>query len=733
MLYQLLPRFDYEFHAGSMRMFLKTLANSLHKEKFKTKIKNLFDQTSLLDYCFIIDCQKNKKGSEQISFYFRINRDDQEEAVINSLQILFQDKADVFLVEDLEAYNTVHTLYVREKQKEISTEGEKRMKQLATFKDDQIFMYILGSLQHNTRISIDFSVKKSKAPTLNSMYRSISTDVEVDALIRVSGKTKYQRNIIMGISNNIINLTAGEVSLYADYKNSYKFSTLSGNEIINLIQIPTLFRKEENDTIKRINKLFTGQRTLKENEFSSGIRCGKVSHPMQDRDVYISEKQARKHMFVTGMTGSGKSSVVEEMCGDILLKKARGDKNVPGFSFFDPAEVSVLGIIDKLLKLKSDGYDIEELSKHIHYVDFNYDECIFPIALLNKGMPATEIIDLFKMLYGEQQAIQVERNMTSAINALMLDRYDHNVTDIQKLFLDPDYREDLIRSLSDNPYAEDSINFLKSKFNQATADPILNRTDPFLNTPKKKLMFGLNRSMDGLKNLKNWFDAGDIILYNMKGLNDFDRKTIIGYICTKYYTVGLERSDGALLHLVFVDESHKVQIPILQKILAELRKNGVALCPMTQYLDQYDEKYLQALLGNVGTKISFRQGDDAARRLVNNIPGNVSRESLKQLTDCVGFVSTEDDSEMKSVLIKVNPPYRYTDGKLVPFPDESPNKHITSENLAKNRKFGRDLMLRDFVSRQESEQIVFHKIYAEKEQVELEQELLEEGDALWDQ
>lgn len=733
MLYQLLPRFNYQFQAGSMRMFLKTLSTSTHKEKLKKRLQHLFDTNSLLDYCFIIDCQQDKKGSDQISFYFRINREEQEEIVVNSLQNLFQDKADVFLVDELEPYTTVHTLYVREKQTEIAESGEKQVKRLATFHDDQIFMYILGSLQHNTRISIDFTVKKSKTSVYNNIYRNVTTDVELDTLIRVCAKTKYQRNIILGISNNIINLTAGEITLFADYRNSYHFSTLSGNEMINLIQMPTLQRKDENDTTKRINKLHTGQRTLKENEFSSGIRCGRVSHPMQERDVYISEKQARKHMFVTGMTGSGKSSVVEEMCGDLLLKKARGDRNVPGFSFFDPAEVSALGIIDKLLKLESDGYDIEELKKHIHYVDFSYEDCVFPISLLNKGMPATEIIDFFKMLYGDQLAIQVDRNMTSAINALLLDRYDHNVTDIQRLFQDQDFREELMQSLSDNPYAEDAIQFLKGKFNQAITDPILNRTDPFLNTPKKKLMFGLSKSMDGLKDLKKWLDDGDIILYNMKGLNDFDRKTIIGYICTKYYTVGLQRSDGALLHILFVDESHKVQIPILQKILAELRKNGVALCPMTQYLDQYDEKYLQALLGNVGTKISFRQGDDAARRLVNNIPGNISRESLKQLTDCVGFVSTEDDSEMKSVLIKVNPPYRYTDGKLVPFPDESPNKHITSENLAKNRKFGRDLMLRDFVSRQESEQIVFHKIYAEKDQIELEQELLEEGDALWDQ
>lgn len=732
MLYQLLPRFDYQFQAGSMRMFLKTLSVA-HKENFKTKMKNLFNQKSLLDYCFIIDCQKNKKGSDQISFYFRINHDHHEESVANSLQILFQDKADVFLVEELEPYTTVHTLYVKDKQSEVSVDGEKHMKRLATFHDDQIFMYILGSLQHNTRITIDFSVRKSKASSIKHTFKNKPTDVEVDTLIRISGKTKYQRNIIMGISNNVVNLTAGEISLTADYRNSYKFSTLTGNEIMNLIQMPTLSKKEENETMKRINKLLTGQRTLKEHEFANGIRCGKVSHPMQERDVYISEKQARKHMFVTGMTGSGKSSVVEEMCGDILLKKARGDKNVLGFSFFDPAEVSVLGILDKLLKLKSDGYDIEELTAHIHYVDFNYDECIFPISLLNKGMPATEIIDLFKMLYGDQQAIQVDRNMTSSINALLLDRYDHNVTDIQRIFQDPDFREELIQSLSDNPYAEDAINFLRGKFNRSITDPILNRTDPFLNTPKKKLMFGLNKSMDGLKDLKKWLDDGDIILYNMKGLNDFDRKTIIGYICSKYYTVGLTRADGALLHLVFIDESHKVQIPILQKILAELRKNGVALCPMTQYLDQYDEKYLQALLGNVGTKISFRQGDDAARRLVNNIPGNIDRESLKRLIDCVGFVSTEDDSEMKSVLIKVNPPYRYTNGKLVPFPDESPNKHITSENLAKNRSFGRSLMTRDFVSRPEAEQIVFHKLYTMNDQLALEQELLEEGDALWDQ
>lgn len=732
MLYQILPKYDYQFSKDNMLMFLKTLSVTKKQNK-KERFLSIFNNTSILDYCFIMDCQKNLKGEEHISFYFRINNSKQQEAVLNSLQILFQDHADVFQVDELSEYKTIHTLFNRNNDYELDTNGKRTKKSLATYNDDQIFMFILGSLQHNTRITIDFSVRKSKIASNKSLFRGVSSDVELDVLLRVSAKTKYQRNIIMGISNNITNLTAGESSLNIDYRNSYKFSCFKGIEILNLFQIPTFLRKEENDTLKRINRLHVGQRTLKDTEFASGIKCGNVSHPMQNREVRLSEKQLRKHAFITGQTGSGKTSVGEEMMKDILERKIKKHNNVPGFTFFDPAETSALGIMDMILKLESDGHDISELIQHVHYIDFDYDDCVFPISLLNKGMPATEIIDFFKMLFGDIQAIQVERNMTSSINALLMDSVEHTITDVPKLFQDEEYRKELSFRLSHNIYAADTLQFLKSKFNSASVDPILNRTDPFLNTPKKKLMFGLVSSHDGLKNLKEWMENGDIVVFNMKGLNDFDRKTIIGYICLKYYTVGLSREENSLLHIMYLDESHKVQIPILQKILAELRKNGVALVPMTQYLEQYNEDYLKALLGNVATKISFRQGDDAARRLVANIPGNVSRDALKQLSDRAGYLSTEDDDQMKSVLINVDPPYRYTDGKLLPFPDLSPNHIVTSKNIEKNRKFGRMLMKRDFISKQDAEKLIFNKIDEEKEAIAYEQKLLMEGDALWDQ
>ena len=152
--------------------------------------------------------------------------------------------------------------------------------------------------------------------------------------------------------------------------------------------------------------------------------------------------------------------------------------------------------------------------------------------------------------------------------------------------------------------------------------------------------------------------------------------------------------------------------------------------PMTQYLDQYNPEYLQALLGNVGTKMTFRQGDDGARRLINNLPGNLDREALKRLPDMRGFLSTEDGKEIKSILVKVDPPYRYNDGKPVPHPD--PDNKQTTRNIVKNRKLAHELMHRDFVSKAQAEGIVFHKHFEQQEEIDIENELLEEGDAMWD-
>lgn len=728
MLIQILPKFDYRFDAAAMTMFLKTLSGIRVKDNFKTRWHILMEKgIGVMDYQFIIDCDGEAKERGMISFYFQVN-DSAAPVVLNALENMVQDKADIFpLDRTLETYTTVHTLYCNEEQ---SANNEK--KTIACL-DDQSFLFVLASLRNKTRITIDFNIKRT--PLIDNKLAFLKKgggDVSGEAIIKVSAKTKYQRNELMEITNTIIALSAGQKELKARYRDVYRSSTFSGSELMDFIRLPSFDRKAYDlDIIQRIYKLESGQRTLKENEFASGIKCGKVFHPMQDRDVFINELQARKHMFITGQTGSGKSSAAEEMMRALLLRKAQGKPHVPGFTFFDPAETSVLGVIDMILKLQADGYDVEHLLKHTHYIDFGYEDCIFPISLLSKDIPSTEILDFFKELFGDMATIQVDRLVTSAINALLMDNQPHTIMDIPRLFQDDNMREELTLNLSRNIYAADVVAFLKRKFNQQQLEPILNRMDPFMNTNHKKLMFGLPDSYSGLRKIHQWIDQGDIILCNLKGLNDNDRRIIVGYMALKYYLYGLHRSDNALLHLTYMDESHKLQFNILQRWLAELRKGGMALVPMTQYLDQYNPEYLQALLGNVGTKMTFRQGDDGARRLINNLPGNLDRDALKRLPDMRGFLSTEDGKEIKSILVKVDPPYRYNDGLPVPHPD--PDNKQTMKNIQKNRKLARELMMRDFITRKDAERIVFKQHFDQQEEIDIENELIEEGDAMWDE
>ncbi|MCB6567522.1 hypothetical protein LI169_20935, partial [Desulfovibrio desulfuricans] len=76
------------------------------------------------------------------------------------------------------------------------------------------------------------------------------------------------------------------------------------------------------------------------------------------------------HGIISGSTGSGKSSEVEEMIDVLLLNKLK-NLNALGFTLFDPLESSALGVIDKILKLRDDGHDVEQLLKKVRYIDLS--------------------------------------------------------------------------------------------------------------------------------------------------------------------------------------------------------------------------------------------------------------------------------------------------------------------------------------------------------------------------
>lgn len=710
MLYQILPKKNYQFSYENTLMMFKSLANS------SVHVKGFFKKwlSAAFPFCFIIECDRTGR----IGFYMETD----DISALNTLKVWSGSQAEVFQSDiHLFPYEVVDTLYLEEHK-------NRDKKRIASYTNEMIFLNLLGLMEKNTRITIDFKVVKA-ATSGNGGFRFASVkDVEMEALIRVYGKTRFDRNKVKNIALKAANLTAGDRQLYVDFRDSWKVSYFTGSEIANFIQLPSLYRQSE-DFLKRIHYLRPGQTTLDSSEFNSGITIGRLYHPMQEeRIIKVSEAELRKHSLITGTTGSGKTSVVEEMIDDLILRNLKGEKMVPGFTFFDPALSSVLGVLDRILKYKADGYDISKLMEKVIYIDFNQEDYIFPISLLNKNVEANELLDFLNSLYPDMNAIQVERMMNTAVSALMMDKEEHSIFDIERIFNDESFRENLIDTLTGNMYANKEISFLKGKFNNQTIAPILNRIDPFGNSRNKKLMFGMTSKYDMLKNLRKWMDEGYFVLMNIKGMNRFNTKTIVGYYLLQSYRTALQRPESSLLHMVIIDEDHKVQLPIVGKIAAETRKQGLAVVLMTQQMEQYDVDYLQKIIGNINTVVSLRQNDErAARNVKGFILSDIDIQDFKTLPDLTGYLSTTDsDDRKKSVLIKVRPPYRYTDGKLVDY--ENPSQ--VNQNIQKNERFAKTIMSRCMMPRTEAEQIVFHEYFNEKEKIDYERQLLTEGDSL---
>ena len=82
---------------------------------------------------------------------------------------------------------------------------------------------------------------------------------------------------------------------------------------------------------------------------------------------------------------------------------------------------------------------------------------------------------------------------------------------------------------------------------------------------------------------------------------------------------------------VYLDEFQNFTTLSLAKMLSELRKYRVSLILAHQYLSQLDPQVRDAILGNVGTIISFRLGLGAAEILENEFRPEISALDLISL------------------------------------------------------------------------------------------------------
>lgn len=317
----------------------------------------------------------------------------------------------------------------------------------------------------------------------------------------------------------------------------------------------------------------------------------------------IKEKNRRGHMYIIGKTGTGKTTLIENMIVSDI-KAGNG-----------------LAVIDPHGDLAEDLLSFIPKRRIKETIYFNPSDLEYPIAfnLLDKvdrthqHLVASGLISVFKKIWYEFWGPRMEHILRHAILAL-LEYPESTLLDLPPMLVDKDFRKRVLEKVTNSQVR----NFWFTEFEKYSAwfrseavAPIQNKVGQFLATPLIRNIVGQTQSSIDFRKI---MDEGKILIVNLsKGRIGEDNCALLGaMIVTKIQLAALSRGDipewDRRSFYFYVDEIQNFLTQSFCNILSEARKYGLCLTLTHQYIEQLEEEVRWAVFGNVGTLITFRIG-----------------------------------------------------------------------------------------------------------------------------
>jgi hypothetical protein len=324
----------------------------------------------------------------------------------------------------------------------------------------------------------------------------------------------------------------------------------------------------------------------------------------------IKEKNRRGHIYIIGKTGTGKSTLMKNM----MVADIRSGN---GLALIDPHGDLAEEVLDHIPK--------ERVNEVIY---FNPADLEYPIAFnpLEKAAPechhliVSGVISVFKKIWADFWGPRLEHILRHAILTLLY-YPGSTLLDVPRLLTDKDFRYGILRYVDHHQVRE----FWFSEFDKYSAwlrsqaiSPILNKIGHFITSVPLRNIVGQKENTFSFRKV---MDRGGIFIANLaKGKIGEDNSALLGaMLVTKIQLAALSRADmpegKRKAFYLYVDEVHNFLTFSFADILSEARKYGLNLVLAHQYLAQLEEKIGEAILGNVGTLISFRVGAEDAHYL----------------------------------------------------------------------------------------------------------------------
>jgi hypothetical protein len=318
----------------------------------------------------------------------------------------------------------------------------------------------------------------------------------------------------------------------------------------------------------------------------------------------ISTPDRRKHVYVIGKTGAGKSTLISNMAIDDI-RKGRG------IGIIDPHGDLSQTILDYIPKRRVND---------VVYLEPFDPERPFSLNVLevhnhqHKDLVASGIVSIFFKLYGDSWGPRLEYILRNVILTL-LEVPGATLVDILKLLSDAGYRDKVVKENVKDPvikaFWEQEFAKMPDKLKAEAVAPIQNKVGQFVSSKMIRNILGKPKSTIDLAKIMN---EGKILILNLsQGKLGEDNAALLGaMMITQLQLAAMERSYQAEHErrdfFLYVDEFQNFATSSFVKILSEARKYRLCLTLANQYIEQLDETIQKAIFGNVGTMISFVVG-----------------------------------------------------------------------------------------------------------------------------
>ncbi len=385
----------------------------------------------------------------------------------------------------------------------------------------------------------------------------------------------------------------------------------------------------------------------------------------QEKRFGIRRDDRRRHFYSIGKTGMGKSVMLENMAIQDI-------QNGEGVGFIDPHGEVAQNLLKFIPQDRINDVIYFNPADLDRVIGFNVME---EVDKEYRHLVASGLMGVFKKIWPDVWSARMEYILNNTILAL-LDYHSSTLLGISRMMSDSSFREKVIEKITDPVVRAFWTKEFASWSQQYAAEAVAaiqNKVGQFASAPVVRNIIGQVTSTVDMEDVIN--NRKILIVDLSKGKLGEDNSMLLGaLLITKLQIAAMARvkipEDERKDFFLYIDEFQNFATRSFVNILSEARKYRLSLILSHQYIGQLDDQenathLRDAILGNVGTIVTFRVGSKDAELLEKEFAEEITIEDVINLPKYNVYIKLMIDGiSGPPFSAKTIPPFEAEDGEM---------------------------------------------------------------------